>query len=140
MTERTLEADYVIVGAGAVAMAFADTLLTDTKARPVGWVELLRNPSPPAPAADGFREELNPSYGPSRCQSEVGRSIASESQRARDCQQQSMVGEAPGSFRSDPAGMMTSRPLRVACGSGEPHSRQNEVEKLRAAGKSKRIT
>ena len=32
MTERTLEADYVIVGAGAVAMAFADTLLTDTDA------------------------------------------------------------------------------------------------------------
>ena len=32
MTERTREADYVIVGAGAVAMAFADTLLTDTEA------------------------------------------------------------------------------------------------------------
>jgi hypothetical protein len=48
-------------------------------------------------------------------QSEVGKLIASESQRARDCQQDSIVGEAPGSFRSDPAGMMTSRPLRVAC-------------------------
>jgi len=35
MTERALEADYVIVGAGAVAMAFADTLLTDTDARVV---------------------------------------------------------------------------------------------------------
>ncbi len=32
MTERTLEADYVIVGAGAAAMAFADTLLTDSDA------------------------------------------------------------------------------------------------------------
>jgi hypothetical protein len=32
MTERTLEADYVIAGAGAVAMAFADTLLTDSDA------------------------------------------------------------------------------------------------------------
>jgi hypothetical protein len=32
MTEHSLEADYVIVGAGAVAMAFADTLLTDTEA------------------------------------------------------------------------------------------------------------
>ena len=32
MSERELEADYVIVGAGAVAMAFADTLLTDTDA------------------------------------------------------------------------------------------------------------
>jgi hypothetical protein len=32
MTERSCEADYVIVGAGAVAMAFADTLLTDTEA------------------------------------------------------------------------------------------------------------
>ena len=32
MTERALEADYVIVGAGAVAMAFVDTLLTDTEA------------------------------------------------------------------------------------------------------------
>jgi hypothetical protein len=32
MAERTLEADYVVVGAGAVAMAFADTLLTDTDA------------------------------------------------------------------------------------------------------------
>jgi hypothetical protein len=32
MTQRTLEADYVIVGAGAVAMAFADSLLSDTDA------------------------------------------------------------------------------------------------------------
>ncbi len=32
MAERTLEADYVIVGAGAVGMAFADTLLTDSTA------------------------------------------------------------------------------------------------------------
>ena len=32
MTQRTLEADYLIVGAGAVAMAFADSLLTDTDA------------------------------------------------------------------------------------------------------------
>jgi hypothetical protein len=32
MTERTMVADYVIVGAGAVAMAFADTLLTDCDA------------------------------------------------------------------------------------------------------------
>lgn len=32
MAEGTLEADYVIVGAGAVAMAFADTLITDSDA------------------------------------------------------------------------------------------------------------
>ncbi|MCL4745083.1 MAG: NAD(P)-binding protein [Burkholderiaceae bacterium] len=32
MTDRTLDADYVIVGAGAVGMAFADTLLTDSDA------------------------------------------------------------------------------------------------------------
>src|ERR1700730_10236785 len=35
----------------------------------VGWVELLRNPSrasPLAPKDDGFREELNPSYGSMR--------------------------------------------------------------------------
>lgn len=32
MTERKLEADYLIVGAGAVAMAFADTLLSDSDA------------------------------------------------------------------------------------------------------------
>ncbi len=32
MSERELEAEYVIVGAGAVAMAFADTLLTDSEA------------------------------------------------------------------------------------------------------------
>jgi hypothetical protein len=32
VTERRLEADYVIVGTGAVAMAFADTLLTETNA------------------------------------------------------------------------------------------------------------
>lgn len=32
MSQRTLEADYVIVGAGAVAMAFADTILSDTDA------------------------------------------------------------------------------------------------------------
>ena len=30
--ERVLEADYVIIGAGAVAMAFADTLLSETDA------------------------------------------------------------------------------------------------------------
>lgn len=28
--ETTLEADYVIIGAGAVGLAFADTLLTET--------------------------------------------------------------------------------------------------------------
>lgn len=32
MTERALEADYVVVGAGAVAMAFADTLLGESDA------------------------------------------------------------------------------------------------------------
>lgn len=32
MSERELQADYVIVGAGAVAMAFADTLLSDSDA------------------------------------------------------------------------------------------------------------
>jgi hypothetical protein len=32
MSEKSLEADYVIVGAGAVGMAFADTLLTDSDA------------------------------------------------------------------------------------------------------------
>lgn len=32
MTRHTLEADYLIIGAGAVAMAFADTLLSDTDA------------------------------------------------------------------------------------------------------------
>jgi hypothetical protein len=32
MSEGTLEADYLIVGAGAVGMAFADTLLTDSDA------------------------------------------------------------------------------------------------------------
>ena len=74
------------------------------------------------------------------CQSELGKSFASESQRARDCQQASIVGETPGSSSSDPAGIMTSRPLRVACGSGEPQARQNDVEKLCAAGKSKRAT
>ena len=31
-------------------------------------------------------------------------------------------------------------PLRVACGSGEPQIRQNEVEKLRAVERSKRAT
>jgi len=66
--------------------------------------------------------------------------MASESHRARDCQQESTVGETPGSSRSDPAGMMISRPLRVACGSGEPHARQNDVEKLRATDKSNRAT
>lgn len=33
MSERMLEADYVIVGAGAVGMAMADTLTTETSAR-----------------------------------------------------------------------------------------------------------
>ena len=71
-------------------------------------------------------------------QSSVGRSTTSESHRARDCQHESKVGDAPGSSRSDPAGIIISRPLRVACGSGLPQFRQNEVEKLRAVGRSKR--
>jgi hypothetical protein len=50
----------------------------------------------------------------------------------------SIVGDVPGSSRSEPAGMMISRPLRVACGSGEPQRRQKDVEKLRASGRSKR--
>jgi hypothetical protein len=62
----------------------------------------------------------------------------SDSNRARDCQQASISGEAPGSSCSDPAGMMISRPLRVASGSGHPQFRQNEVEKLRAVERSKR--
>jgi hypothetical protein len=70
----------------------------------------------------------------------VGRLTTSDSHRARDCQQASISGETPGSSRSDPAGMMISRPLRVACGSGHPQFRQNEVEKLRAVGRSKRAT
>src|SRR5690606_22914950 len=32
MAERTLETDYLVVGAGAAAMAFADTLLEDSDA------------------------------------------------------------------------------------------------------------
>ena len=70
----------------------------------------------------------------------VGRLIASESQRARDPQHESTVGDAPGSLRSDPAGIMISCPLRVACGSGEPQLRQKEVEKLWVLGRSKRAT
>ena len=73
-------------------------------------------------------------------QSSVGRSTTSESHRSRDCQHESKVGDTPGSLRSDPAGIMISRPLRVACGSGLPQFRQNEVEKLRAVGRSKRAT
>jgi hypothetical protein len=72
--------------------------------------------------------------------SSVGRLIASKSHRARDCQHESTVGDTPGSLRSDPAGMITSRPLRVACGSGDPQFWQKEVEKLRAVERSKRVT
>src|SRR5258708_1890622 len=36
--------------------------------------------------------------------------------------------------------MMIARPLRVACGSGHPQFRQNEVEKVRAVERSKRAT
>ena len=32
MSERTLEVDYLIIGAGAVALAFADTMLDETDA------------------------------------------------------------------------------------------------------------
>jgi hypothetical protein len=32
MTPDPIEADYLIVGAGAAGMAFADTILTDTNA------------------------------------------------------------------------------------------------------------
>jgi len=34
---QALEADYLIVGAGAVAMAFADTLLSQSDAPPRSW-------------------------------------------------------------------------------------------------------
>jgi hypothetical protein len=66
--------------------------------------------------------------------------MASDSQRARELQHESIVGDAPGSSMREPAGMIISRPLRVACGSGEPQRRQNDVEKLRASGRSKRTT
>ena len=66
MTERTLEADYVIVGSGAVAMAFADTLLTDTEASIVmvdrrhkpGGMERRVPICPSAWAFDKLRREL----------------------------------------------------------------------------------
>jgi hypothetical protein len=70
----------------------------------------------------------------------VGKLLASDNHRARELQQESIVGETPGSSKREPAGMMISRPLRVLWGSGEPHSRQKEVEKLRASGRSKRDT
>ncbi len=35
MSTRTLEADYLVVGAGAAGMAFADALVTETAARVV---------------------------------------------------------------------------------------------------------
>ncbi|MGI9589726.1 MAG: NAD(P)-dependent oxidoreductase [Myxococcota bacterium] len=35
MTEKTLEADYVVVGSGAMGMAFTDVLMTETDARVV---------------------------------------------------------------------------------------------------------
>lgn len=66
--------------------------------------------------------------------------IASDSHRAREVQHESCVGEVPGSSKSDPAGMITSRPLRVVCGRGEPQRRQKQVEKLRASRRSKRTT
>src|SRR3954471_18287693 len=78
--------------------------------------------------------------GTSADHSSVGRLITSESHRARDCQHESKVGDTPGSLRDAPAGITISRPLRVACGSGLPQFRQNEVEKLRAVGRSKRAT
>jgi hypothetical protein len=81
-----------------------------------------------------------PFWGTSADHSSVDRLITSESHRARDCQHESKVGDTPGSLRSDPAGITISRPLRVACGSGLPQFRQNEVEKLRAVGRSKRAT
>jgi hypothetical protein len=69
-----------------------------------------------------------------------GKVIASDSHRARELQHESCVGEVPGSSNRDPAGMITSRPLRVACGRGEPQRRQKHVEKLQAPGRSKRTT
>jgi hypothetical protein len=82
--------------------------------------------------ADEYSRSAKVNNSPTRSQSAFGKLIASESHSARDCQHVSMVGDTPGSSRSDPAGMMISLPLRVACGSGEPQFRQNEVEKLRS--------
>jgi hypothetical protein len=68
----------------------------------------------------------------------VGKWFTSDNQCARDPQQESIVGDVPGSSRSEPAGMIISWPLRVAWGRGEPQWQQNEVEKLRAVERSKR--
>ena len=46
---------------------------------------------------------------------------------ARELQWTFVAGVAPGSSSSDPAGMMISRPLRVLCGTGDPHLPQNEL-------------
>jgi hypothetical protein len=45
-----------------------------------------------------------------------------------------------GSLSSEPAGTTISRPLRVWCGNGDPHTRQKVVAKLLAVGRSKRTT
>jgi hypothetical protein len=45
-------------------------------------------------------------------------------------------GTASGGVSSVPAGMTTSRPLRVKCGNGPPHDEQYVVAKLAALGKS----
>ena len=72
--------------------------------------------------------------------SSSGRSWPWTYQLAREPQCTCRSGLLTGSSSSAPAGMMTSRPLRVAWGSGEPHRRQKDVAKLRAVGRSKRET
>jgi len=67
---------------------------------------------------------------------EFGNSPDGTDHSARDSKWAIVEGLVCGSSSSDPAGIIISRPLRVLCGTGDPHVLQNEVEKLRAAGKS----
>jgi hypothetical protein len=60
----------------------------------------------------------------------VGTSPPPQDQDAREPQKIFACGRISGVVSSVPAGITTSRPLRVKCGSGPPHDAQTVVAKL----------
>jgi len=79
---------------------------------------------------DRNRNDKPPTY------SLVGKPPASSVQGAREAQCTWADGRCPGSASRPPQGTITSRPLRVVCGSCDPQVRQKATEKLCAVGRS----
>jgi len=69
-----------------------------------------------------------------------GKSSPLHVQAARELQCAWHCGRIAGSASREPAGTITSRPLRVRCGKGDPQRAQKVLAKLCAEGRSNRTT